>query len=272
MEPGASGAEGGSPGGVGGAPADVTEDVRSFWDADAETYDESPDHYPQRPQVVAAWAAALRRMLPPAPVKVLDVGAGTGFLSLLLATQGYQVTAADLSPGMLERLSAKAAVRGLSIQVVEADAEHPPVDDFAVVVERHLLWTLPNPAKALTAWHAVATTGRLVVIEGTWGPRGASPAELIRQRARQLARMIQPVPPGHHGEYTERIKAALPYANGMTPDEVVTLVDASPWGRLGRARIERLRDVEWALAEGPGAGLLDSLIGAPPRWAVIAGR
>jgi hypothetical protein len=52
----------------------------------------------------------------------------------------------------------------------------------------------------------------------------------------------------------------------------VTLVDASPWGRLGRARIERLRDVEWALAEGPGAGLLDSLIGAPPRWAVTAGR
>ena len=168
-------------GGAADAPFDVRDEVRSYWDADAQTYDAAPDHYPQRPQEVAAWAAALRRLLPEPPTKVLDVGAGTGFLSLLLASQGYQVTAADLSPGMLERLRAKATVRGLSIEVVEADAEHPPVDDFSAVVERHLMWTLPDPAKALAAWHAVAPTGRLVLVEGTWGARGASPAELVRQ-------------------------------------------------------------------------------------------
>jgi hypothetical protein len=44
-------------------------------------------------------------------------------------------------------------------------------------------------------------------------------------------------------------------------------VEASPWGR---ARLERLRDVEWAITEGMGP--LDSLLGTHPRWAVIAGR
>jgi hypothetical protein len=50
----------------------------------------------------------------------------------------------------------------------------------------------------------------------------------------------------------------------------VTLVEASSWGKAGRARIERLRDVEWAMADG--MGLVDAIIGPPPRWAVIAGR
>ena len=262
MEPEASGTSDGM--------ADVAEDLRGYWDADAETYDGSPSHYPRRPQEQAAWAAALRRLLPEPPARVLDMGAGTGFLSLLLAAQGYQVTAADFAPAMLDRLQAKATERGLEIETVAADAEHPPAGDFAVVVERHLLWTLPDPARALAAWHAVAPDGRLVLVEGTWGTRGVTSAELLRQRARKLARLIQPVHSGHHGDYTDRMRAAVSYPDGITPDELVTLVDSSPWGRLGKARIERLRDVEWAIAQG--APLLESLIGAHQHWAVVAGR
>jgi len=256
--------------GTGDGVADAAEDIRGYWDADAENYDASPSHYPQRPQEQAAWAAALRRLLPEPPVKVLDMGAGTGFLSLLLAAQGYQVTAADFSAAMLERLTAKAAVRGLDVEVVQADAGSPPAGDFAAVVERHLLWTLPDPAKALAAWHAAAPAGRLVLVEGSWGTRGVSPAELVRQHARRLARRLQPSDSGHHGEYTERMRSAVRYPDGITPDELVTLADASPWGRLGRARIERLRDVEWALTDG--APLLESLIGARQHWAVTAGH
>lgn len=63
------------------------------------------------------------------------------------------------------------------------------------------------------------------------------------------------------------MSAALPYQSGLTPEEAVALVEASPWGR---ARIERLRDVEWAVTEGLSP--LDSLLGPHPRWAVIAGR
>jgi SAM-dependent methyltransferase len=273
MEPDSNSAESGSAGPDSGADSAATgaaEQIQRFWNADAEHYDGSPSHYPQRPQEQAAWAAALRRLLPEPPVKVLDMGAGTGFLALLLAAQGYQVTAADYAPAMLERLRAKAAVRGLAITLVETDAEHPPVDDFGAVVERHLMWTLPDPAAALKAWHAVAPTGRLVLVEGTWGSRGAPAAEQVRLRARQLARMIQPADSGHHGEYTAAMRSAVRYPDGVTPDELVSMVEASPWGRLGKTRIERLRDVEWAIASG--APLLESLIGAHPHWAVVAGR
>lgn len=246
---------------------DVTAEIREFWDADAATYDRSPSHYPRRPHEQAAWAAALRRLLPVPPATVLDVGAGTGFLSLLLAAQGYEVTAADLSPGMLAQLRAKAKSRGLQIETVETDALRPPAGGFDAVVERHLLWTLPDPGAALAAWHAVAPQGRLVVVEGSWGSDSATGVERLRAGARALADQFRRSEPGHHGHYSTQMREALPHHRGLTPANAVDLVQASPWGP---ARIERLRDVEWAVVEG--RGWLDAVLGTHARWAVVAGR
>ena len=228
------------------ARLDVTGEIRSFWDEDAATYDDSPSHYPRRPQEQAAWAAALRRLLPEPPATVLDVGAGTGFLSLLLAAQGYEVTALDLSPGMLTRLRAIAADGGLRIEAVESDALHPPSGDFGAVVERHLLWTLPNPGAPWRRGSRPPPGARLVVIEGSPGAGGAPTG--WRGCARALAERVRRLEPGHHGHYSPQLNAALPYRGGLTAAEAVALVEASPWGR---ARIERLRDVEWA-RRGPG--------------------
>jgi SAM-dependent methyltransferase len=244
--------------------ARISEEIQRFWDEDAAVYDNSPEHHPRRLQERAAWAAALRRLLPDPPARVLDAGAGTGFLSLLLAGQGYEVTAMDLSPGMLEVLRAKAARLGLAVQAVQADAVSPPDGPFDAVVERHLLWTLPDPGAALVAWREAAPTGRLVLVEGTWGKTTGIPA--LQAQARALARRVRGAEPGHHGHYTDRVVSTLPHANGITPADMVALVQASPWGQ---ARLERLRDVEWAALEG--RSLLDQLLGTNPRWAVTAG-
>ncbi len=243
---------------------DAGAEVRRFWDEDAATYDQSASHYPQRGGERAAWAAALRRLLPEPPARVLDVGAGTGFLSLLLAGQGYEVTALDLSASMLEALRAKAVAGGLAIDVVEGDALHPPGGDFAAVIERHLLWTLPAASEALRAWRAVAPAGRLVLVEGSWGDEHG--LARWRSEGRRLLTRARRVPPDHHGRYSDELLASLPYSGGISPDEAVSLVEASGWGG---ARIERLRDVEWAILQH--RGVLDQLLGTHARWAVVAG-
>ena len=245
----------------------MSDEIRAFWDEDADVYDASPSHYPRRPQEQAAWAAALRRLLPEPPATVLDVGAGTGFLSLLLAGQGYDVTAVDLSPGMLGRLRTKATERGLSIQTVEADALNPPAGDFDAVVERHLLWTLTDPGAALAAWRKVAPRGRLVLIEGTWGSADSAGLGRWRAEARRLVELVRGSEPHHHGHYSDRVRRALPHGHGLSTADAVALVQASSWGQT---RLERLRDVEWAIIDG--RGLLDELLGTHPRWAVVAGR
>jgi SAM-dependent methyltransferase len=246
------------------AAGSISAEIRQFWDEDADSYDNSPSHHPQRPQELAAWGGTLRRLLPDPPATVLDAGAGTGFLSLLLAGQGYQVTALDLSARMLAALQAKAARLGLTVRTVHSDAASPPAGNFDAVVERHLVWTLPDPATALAAWRAAAPAGRLVLVEGSWGKTGG--VEGIRADIRQLASRVRGAEPGHHGHYSDRVVGALPHGSGISPAEAVSLVQASPWGQ---ARFERLRDIEWAVLEG--RGLLDQLLGTHPRWAVIAG-
>ena len=193
------------------------------------------------------------------------MGAGTGFLALLLARQGYEVTALDLSPGMLSRLQEKAGATGLAIRTIQGDAGSPPLDDFDAVVERHLLWTLPDPAAALEAWERSAPMGRLMLLESLWG-KEAGPLEQVRRQCHALARHWRHEPPDHHREYGTDLRGQLPLGHGATPEQLVALVEASPWGD---AHVQRLREVEWATRRSlPSAW--DRLIGVAPRFAVLA--
>lgn len=213
----------------------------------------------------AAWTGELRRLLPAPPARVLDLGAGTGLLSLPLAALGYDVTALDVAPAMLQRLQAKAERQDLSITAVLGDAAQPPDGPFDVIIERHVVWTLTDPAAALRAWRRAAPHGRLVLLESMWGG-AADPTEAVRARARKGVRALRRTPPDHHGEYSEQMRQALPLAGGTTPERLLELVDASGWEP---AALHRLRDVEWALELA--APLPERLLGVTPRFAVLAG-
>lgn len=164
---------------------------------------------------------------------------------------------------MLERLGRKAQERGLAIETVLGPADRPPAGPFDAVIERHLLWTLPDPAGTLARWREVAPGGRLVLYEGSWGRSGA--ARRLRGRVADAARSVLSVAPDHHGEYDEDLVASLPLAGGMAPETLVRVATQAGW----RApRIERLRDIEWANARSshPVLGRIESV----PRFALIA--
>jgi SAM-dependent methyltransferase len=140
------------------------------WNAQAAAFDEEPDHGLRDPDVRAAWDERLRSWLPPRAGDVLDLGCGTGSLSLLAAEHGHRVTGVDLSPAMIDLARAKLA--GRDAVFLLGDAAAPPVgeDRFDVVLVRHVLWTLPDPARVLRHWRGLLRPGgRLVLVEGVWG-------------------------------------------------------------------------------------------------------
>ena len=145
--------------------------AQRLWDHEADSFDDVPDHGLHDPIVREAWRSRLTEWLPSHPAKVLDVGCGTGSLSVLLAEQGYEVIGTDISPVMLERARAKAAVSGKNIGFLRMDAAGLRLgsEQFDVIMCRHLLWMLPEPSRVLQSWtDLLLPGGRLVLIEGYW--------------------------------------------------------------------------------------------------------
>jgi SAM-dependent methyltransferase len=154
--------------------------IAGYWDAAAESFDDEPDHGLRQPAARAAWSALLASWVPPAASDVLDLGCGTGTLSLLLAERGHRVTSADLSAAMAAAARAKLLTSaGFGARVLVADAGDPPLraGSFDAILARHLLWTLPDPHAALRRWVGLLRPGgRLVLVEGRWGTPGEARA------------------------------------------------------------------------------------------------
>ncbi len=244
--------------------ADVHDTIREWWDRDAHTYDEAKSHAVSDPLEAAAWRQALREALPEPPARVLDVGAGTGALSLLAAELGHRVTALDLSEGMLSVARRKAAERAIDLDFVVGSAAEPPAGPFDAVMERHVLWTLPDPAGALRTWREVmAPGGRLVLFEGTWG--GDDPVRRARDLVSEGLRKIMRIPDDHHAPYPDEVLAQLPLARLGSPAPLIEAVYRAGWRAV---RLKRLRDVEWAAIrhEPWPLGHLEHR----PRYAIVA--
>jgi SAM-dependent methyltransferase len=200
----------------------IKDRIQQYWSASAATYDDSFGHGLRSTEDKELWLDLLRRNIElPPDSRLLDVGSGTGFLSLLLAELGYRVTGIDLSPGMREQAARKAAEAGLSVEFLPGDAEMPCFEpgQFDGIISRHLLWTLPSPQLALVNWcRLVRPDGLVLVIDGVWTPR------CLASRLSFLAADCLKLSRGKFGHlfWTRRYanKAELPFYGGAEPENV----------------------------------------------------
>ncbi|SEE89630.1 class I SAM-dependent methyltransferase [Jiangella alba] len=155
-----------------------TSPIQEFWNTAAAEFDAENDHGLRDPVTRTAWARRLASWAPSAPgdpLDALDAGCGTGSLSLLLAELGHRVTGVDLAPAMVRLAEAKLAAAGLPGRFLTGDAGRPPLGDqaFDVVLARHVVWTLPDPAAALRDWTGrLRPGGTLILVEGRWAAAG----------------------------------------------------------------------------------------------------
>jgi ubiquinone/menaquinone biosynthesis C-methylase UbiE len=100
----------------------------------------------------------------------LEIGSGTGYFSLNLLQVGAieRLTATDISPGMLSRLSATAAGLGLEVDTVRTEAEELPFGDerFDIVFGHAVLHHIPDLGKAFAEFRRVLRPGGAVVFCG----------------------------------------------------------------------------------------------------------
>ena len=163
----------------------VKQQVAAHWDRRAAHFDEDFGHSIRTAAERAAWDRILDLMLPTADaLEALDIGCGTGFLSLELASREHRVTGIDFAPSMITQAREKAAERQATIRFEEADAEQLPfaAASFDIAVSRHLLWTLPHPERAMDEWIRVLRPGGRLIIVDSQANVSASPEALDNAR------------------------------------------------------------------------------------------
>jgi ubiquinone/menaquinone biosynthesis C-methylase UbiE len=234
-------------------PTDIVkQQVAAHWGRRAAHFDEDFGHSIRTPEERAAWNRVLAAAVGGREgLAALDIGCGTGFLSLELAARGYRVTGIDFAPAMLALAKEKAAAAGAAIRFEEADAEQLPFADggFDLVITRHVLWTLPHPEAAIDEWIRVLRPGgRLAVIDGQFDPGFLTHQ---RENARTSAEYadIGDRLPFLGGRPREEIEALL-RAHGLVnvgSDPVLDLVEAQADRMVeeGRERQARVRYVAW---------------------------
>ncbi|WP_129668528.1 class I SAM-dependent methyltransferase [Phytoactinopolyspora endophytica] len=203
------------------AVVDVQDNINRYWDGRATGYNAHHVHQISNTEIRKAWANLWRRVLPPPPARVLDVGTGTGHAALMLAELGYDVVGIDLAPGMLEQARSKAAGLSRPPVFLPGDAVNPQFEpgSFDAVTARYVLWTLRTPDVAVQRWRALLRPGgTLAVVDSTWFPHGVG--------ASRAGRDTGPLP-DFAELYDDAVLSALPLAESATIDDSADLVRAA---------------------------------------------
>lgn len=122
--------------------------------------------------------------------RVLVDGCGTG-ADIPHLPAGVHVTAADLTPAMVERTRRLAARLGRPVdaRVMDAQALDLPDDSFDAVLLHLILAVVPDPLAALREAERVLRPGGRATVLDKWVPEGAHPS-LARRAANRVARVV----------------------------------------------------------------------------------
>ena len=122
------------------------------------------------------WKKQFERLLPANKnLKVLDIGTGPGFFTIILEELGYtNITGIDVSEKMLEVAKEnikKYGKKNSRIQLIQMDAqslEFKP-ESFDIIVSRNLTWNLEKPQQAYSEWlRVLKPNGALFIFDANW--------------------------------------------------------------------------------------------------------
>lgn len=144
---------------------DRKEQIVHYWEKRSESFLEQRRSELANP-IAKRWMKEIEKQIPAGRrLKILDVGCGAGFFSILLAKEGHEVFGIDLTPEMIENAIQLAEEENADCCFQVMDAENPMFADetFDVVISRNLTWTLPNAEHAYGEWVRVLKTGGVLL-------------------------------------------------------------------------------------------------------------
>ncbi|HCX65545.1 MAG TPA: SAM-dependent methyltransferase [Eubacteriaceae bacterium] len=104
-------------------------------------------------------------------LRILDIGTGPGFFSIIAAERGHDVTAVDYCESMLEEAKNNAGNLREKICFCQMDAQQLDFKDrqFDLIVSRNVTWNLQDPQQAYGEWYRVLKKGGILLnFDANW--------------------------------------------------------------------------------------------------------
>lgn len=156
----------------------------TFWDKAAPKYAKSPI----ADQAAYEYTLGRTRTYLTPQDRVLELGCGTGSTALLLAPNVKQITATDLSPGMLAIARQKAANTGVKNVSFEVGSDVPKQGPYDVVMGYSLFHLVPDMEKRFAQIHELLPKGGYFITKTTClGQRGAGIGGALKSLAIRIA-------------------------------------------------------------------------------------
>jgi len=150
----------------------IFERVEKAWSADSADYDNLIQKQLKNQKDVEHWQSELKSVLGEKPLRVLDVGCGPGFFTVMLARLGHSVTSLDGAEGMVECARRNAEKEGLNVDVYLGDAilmDREKEESFDAIVSRDVVWTLYDPEEAFRRWRSLLKAdGKIFIYDGDY--------------------------------------------------------------------------------------------------------
>jgi len=212
---------------------DAKRKIKNYWNKRSSTFDNSPGHVIANKREEIAWKSLFQEKIGKGNKKILDIGTGTGFLSIMLAEMGYEVIGLDISEEMIKRADKKAKSRGVKVKFKLGDAENLPFEtaSFDGIVNRAVLWTLPDPKKALTEWRRVLKPGGKLC----FFLHEPHPNRIIDRFRRQLGNLFVLIFERRNpwnSLYDRNLGVELPFRGGVEPSVIMRLLEESGFKRV----------------------------------------
>lgn len=191
---------------------DIKKYISSYWSESANRYSRSVQQVIQSQEAKNAWQDLFTEMLGKTRISILDVGTGPGVIALLLAEQGHDVTGIDQSEEMLANARRNAQASNISVRFKQGNAEKLPFQDgsFDAVVNRHVLWTVTDPEKAISEWWRVLKpSGRIMIIDGNWYRNDKSLKKAAWRCASKILVLVTEHRDPRSGDFDEDVKKKL---------------------------------------------------------------